>query len=195
MREYFDKMAGSWDQDPMKIERSKVTAEYCKKVPLKATKKLLDFGGGTGLLSLYLHDTFDHITIADSSKEMLKIAQEKIKKANGATVLVDMIRDASTEEGKKCAIAALGNIANKCAVGANGSRALPLLMNVLKNNTEYSIATRTHAARAVINIGRKDGEVKSSVKGEYKTIVEEANKEAKHVGGDFQKQVRGLYFY
>ena len=121
--------------------------------------------------------------------------EEKIKKANGATVLVDMIRDASTEEGKKCSIAALGNIANKCAVGANGSRALPLLMNVLKNNTEYSIATRTHAARAVINIGRKDGEVKSSVKGEYKTIVEEANKEAKHVGGDFQKQVRGLYFY
>lgn len=81
MTDHFDKQARTWDQDPMKIERARITAEYCKKAPLRSTRKLLDFGGGTGLLSLALHDSFDHITIADASSEMLKVARQKIKTA------------------------------------------------------------------------------------------------------------------
>lgn len=82
MTEHFDKVASTWDQDPMKVERSRLTALNCKQAPLKSRKKLLDFGGGTGLLSLFLQDSFDQITLADSSNEMLKIAEEKIKEAN-----------------------------------------------------------------------------------------------------------------
>lgn len=81
MTEHFDKQASTWDQDPMKIERSKITAEYCKKAALTSRKSLLDVGGGTGLLSLALHDYFDQITIADSSVGMLKKAEENIQNA------------------------------------------------------------------------------------------------------------------
>lgn len=81
MSDYFDQLADTWDNDPVKIERSRITAEYCRKAPLKVKKHLLDFGGGTGLLSVFLRDTFDRITIADSSTEMLRVAREKISEA------------------------------------------------------------------------------------------------------------------
>lgn len=82
MSSYFDQLAQTWDQNPMKTERSKATAEQCKKVPLHENKNLLDVGGGTGLLSVHLRDCFDSITIADMSEEMLRVAQEKIEEAN-----------------------------------------------------------------------------------------------------------------
>lgn len=81
MTEHFDKLANTWDQDPTKIERAKATAAQCKKVQFASKKSLLDFGGGTGLLSFFLQNEFEQITIADSSTQMLKVAQEKIKNA------------------------------------------------------------------------------------------------------------------
>ena len=79
MPTYFDDLAESWDQDPIKNERARTAAEYCKKVPLSNRKSLLDFGGGTGLLSFYLRNSFEAITIADTSTEMLRVARKKIE--------------------------------------------------------------------------------------------------------------------
>lgn len=78
---YFDQMAQTWDQNPMKIERSRATAEQCKKIIGANRGNLLDVGGGTGLLSLFLQDHFTSITIADMSSEMLKVSREKISAA------------------------------------------------------------------------------------------------------------------
>lgn len=82
MSKHFDQLADTWDNDPAKVERAKLTAEYCRKAPVKAKKHLLDFGGGTGLLSVFLRNDFHRITIADSSSEMLRVAQEKITSAS-----------------------------------------------------------------------------------------------------------------
>lgn len=97
MSNYFDQLAETWDQDSAKIERSRVTAEYCKRVSFYDNTNLLDFGGGTGLLSLYLHDSFKFVTIADSSKEMLRVAQEKIKEAKIVNIQTLEINDDISE--------------------------------------------------------------------------------------------------
>lgn len=102
MKNYFDSLASSWDQDPMKIERSRTTAEYCKKAPLKVKKRLLDFGGGTGLLSVYLHDSFDQITIVDTSEEMLRVAQEKIQEAKIPNIKTLKINNDISEVDGNC---------------------------------------------------------------------------------------------
>ncbi|WP_300673038.1 class I SAM-dependent methyltransferase [Desulfoluna sp.] len=108
MSEYFDRMASTWDQDPMKIERSELTAEYCKRASLKDTGHLLDFGGGTGLLSVCLRDVFDRITIVDTSSEMLRVAQEKIKEAQIPNISTQRIeQDLSEVVGSYSAIIAL----------------------------------------------------------------------------------------
>ena len=97
MSDYFDNLADTWDNDPVKIERSGITAEYCKKAPLKVKNHLLDFGGGTGLLSVFLRDTFEQITIADSSTEMLRVAQEKISEASITNIQTLKIQDDISE--------------------------------------------------------------------------------------------------
>ncbi len=93
MKDYFDKVAAAWDGDPMKIERAQVTAQQLRRQIPGKSKSLLDFGGGTGLLSFFLHDCFDSITIADSSNEMLKIAEEKIQASGITNINTTLIRE------------------------------------------------------------------------------------------------------
>lgn len=82
MGNYFDAMAGSWDKNQLKIERAKITAAKIKEVHFHSFNSFVDFGCGTGLLGIELKDTFTHIHLVDSSKEMLQVAQAKIAAAN-----------------------------------------------------------------------------------------------------------------
>jgi predicted TPR repeat methyltransferase len=76
----FDEKAKVWDNDPKKVERAKILAkkiaEFAKG---KNLKKAFEFGCGTGLLSFCLKDSFTEITLADTSKGMLKILKEKME--------------------------------------------------------------------------------------------------------------------
>ncbi|MCE0494423.1 class I SAM-dependent DNA methyltransferase [Vibrio salinus] len=82
MDNYFDKAAGLWDKDPMKVDRAATTARKIKSLCFHSTNSVVDFGSGTGLLGVHLKDIFDHVHLVDSSSEMLRIADEKIAKAN-----------------------------------------------------------------------------------------------------------------
>jgi len=97
MTNYFDAVAGSWDQDPMKVDRAMATAECCSQVLLDSRRHLLDFGGGTGLLSVCLSDYFEQITIADTSPAMLQMAGQKIAKAGLSHIHTQLI-DADINE-------------------------------------------------------------------------------------------------
>jgi ubiquinone/menaquinone biosynthesis C-methylase UbiE len=77
----FDNEARDWDNDPEKTERAIVFAkEIVDFLKPDNTMNALEFGCGTGLLSFQLKDHFKTITLADNSKEMIKILQEKIVK-------------------------------------------------------------------------------------------------------------------
>lgn len=75
----FDARARTWDEDASKLDRARRVGEaIVKRVPSLSGKTVLEYGAGTGLLGLTLQPLVAEVTLADSSREMLAVAQEKI---------------------------------------------------------------------------------------------------------------------
>ena len=75
----FDHKADEWDKNRMYHERAAAVAEEIRKViPLNREWRALEFGPGTGLLSLLLKDRLKEITLIDSSTGMVRVLREKI---------------------------------------------------------------------------------------------------------------------
>ncbi len=75
----FDQKAQEWDRHPAKREMSQLfAAEVKKNVALTATMELLEFGCGTGLVSMELYRQVASITLLDTSPGMIEVVQEKI---------------------------------------------------------------------------------------------------------------------
>lgn len=83
----FDTKAAEWDLNPMHWSRSEAIAkEILKIIPLTKIMTALEFGAGTGISSFLLKDFLKEITLMDTSREMVRITNEKIK-SSGATNL------------------------------------------------------------------------------------------------------------
>lgn len=77
----FDKIANDWDSE-RRIKRAEAIAdEIFSKIKNLNTKKLkaLEFGCGTGLVSLQLKDKFKTIDLFDTSSGMLEVLRANIK--------------------------------------------------------------------------------------------------------------------
>ncbi|MBN2737214.1 MAG: class I SAM-dependent methyltransferase [Spirochaetales bacterium] len=81
--ESFDQKAQKWDSDPEKLERARLVAAKMKAiVPLHKVNQALDFGTGTGLLSMALKEQIHKIDCLDTSEGMIQVLKEKIKQQN-----------------------------------------------------------------------------------------------------------------
>jgi SAM-dependent methyltransferase len=93
----FNERAKTWDNDPIKTERSRALASEIKALlPQEAANRGFEFGCGTGLLSFELKDTFKHITLADTSAGMIDVLNEKIQALqvdNFEPLLADIFTD------------------------------------------------------------------------------------------------------
>jgi tRNA (cmo5U34)-methyltransferase len=75
----FDIKAAEWDKNPMVWERSEAIAnEIINLIPLRKDMRALEFGAGTGITSFLLKDHLKEITLMDSSREMVRVMNEKI---------------------------------------------------------------------------------------------------------------------
>ena len=82
MRLSFDKKAKDWD-DNRRIQRSKVIADkIIDYVKLQESFTGLEFGCGTGLISLNLYDKLSKITCIDTSSGMIKQLEDKVAEHN-----------------------------------------------------------------------------------------------------------------
>lgn len=94
----FDLKAKDWDKNPMHMERSVAIANaIINTIPLQHTKRAMEFGTGTALLSFLLKDYFSEILLLDTSAEMIKAAEEKIAASsanNMKTMLFDLEKNA-----------------------------------------------------------------------------------------------------
>lgn len=90
----FDEKAKDWDKDPLKVDRAKVFAGEILKItggtrPLSA----LEYGSGTGLVSFQLKNVFRSIILADTSKGMMEVLEEKAKRENLSSFIPMLIKD------------------------------------------------------------------------------------------------------
>jgi len=76
-------VAVSWDQNPARLKlASDVAHAVSQQVPLTPDMDALDFGCGTGLLTLRLQSRVRSITGVESSKGMLALLRNKIAQGN-----------------------------------------------------------------------------------------------------------------
>lgn len=79
----FDTIANHYDNPDRQALAAIIREEVVKYFPENTNQKvLLDYGGGTGLVSLPFADDFKELIIADAAETMLKMAEEKINTAN-----------------------------------------------------------------------------------------------------------------
>jgi ubiquinone/menaquinone biosynthesis C-methylase UbiE len=74
----FEQMANRYDTEE-RIELAKVIVKEVRpELRNSKSKSLIDYGSGTGLISLELSDLVNSILLVDSSKQMLEVAKAKI---------------------------------------------------------------------------------------------------------------------
>jgi 2-polyprenyl-3-methyl-5-hydroxy-6-metoxy-1,4-benzoquinol methylase len=92
----FDKLAGQWDQNPVPVRIAGAVAEaIIRELGPGPDRDVLDFGCGTGLVTLKLQPLARTITGADSSQGMLDKLREKSGQQGLSNVAVQLVDFAS----------------------------------------------------------------------------------------------------
>jgi SAM-dependent methyltransferase len=93
----FNEAASSWDEEPRRVRLASEVAECVKKeVAVTGEMTVLDYGCGTGLVTLCLQPLVRSITGADLSDGMLEILRGKIE-ASGLTNVKAVLLDPDRE--------------------------------------------------------------------------------------------------
>ncbi len=88
----FDKVADFWDEDPAKVRLANDIADsIIRQVTLTSGMDVLDFGCGTGLLTIRLQPFVHSVTGVDSSAGMLNVIKSKIEKLKLANVIAKLV--------------------------------------------------------------------------------------------------------
>ncbi len=83
----FDKSAAEWDNNPVRVELARaVGAVIARAIPLQPNWRALDYGAGTGLLTLNLQPHVASLLAMDSSAGMLKMLKKKLAAAGISNV-------------------------------------------------------------------------------------------------------------
>ena len=79
----FDKEAAAWDENPGRVRMTNAIADaIAEEIKLKADMDVLDFGCGTGLITVRLSPLVHSVTAVDGSQGMLDVLQAKIRSRN-----------------------------------------------------------------------------------------------------------------
>ena len=93
----FDKEADTWDEAPARVKLANdIVAAISDEIVLTSNMDVLDFGCGTGLLTLRLQPVVRSITGVDSSEGMINVLKAKIVKQKLPNVKTQYI---DNEEG------------------------------------------------------------------------------------------------
>jgi ubiquinone/menaquinone biosynthesis C-methylase UbiE len=75
----FDEKAADWDTNPARVALARAVVETIRAtVPLRRDMAAMDFGAGTGLVSLGLLPEVGDVTAVEASGEMLRVLAEKV---------------------------------------------------------------------------------------------------------------------
>lgn len=92
----FEQMASKYDTEDRIALAQVITKEVREVLGDSRSESLIDYGSGTGLVSLELTDLTKSVLLVDSSEQMLKIAKGKIERrdiANADVLYSDFIQE------------------------------------------------------------------------------------------------------
>lgn len=92
----FNDLAKKYDTEDRVALANVIAGEVKKEVEAGQYSSLLDYGGGTGLVSFELADRFEKVLLADASEEMVRAADGKISSGglnNVATLHLDLTKE------------------------------------------------------------------------------------------------------
>jgi tRNA (cmo5U34)-methyltransferase len=93
----FNEAASSWDEEPRRVRLAAEVAEAVKKeAAVSGEMNVLDYGCGTGLVTLCLQPLVRSITGADTSDGMLEILRRKVA-GRGLTNVITVLLDPGRE--------------------------------------------------------------------------------------------------
>ena len=99
----FDAKAATWDEEPRRVKLAReVTAAIRNEVPLSRHMTALDYGCGSGLVTLGIQPHVGRIIGADSSQGMLDVLARKVQEqgiVNVSTRLIDLAAQDRLEGG------------------------------------------------------------------------------------------------
>jgi ubiquinone/menaquinone biosynthesis C-methylase UbiE len=79
----FNEKASQWDEKPQRVELAHAVAQaIAREIPICNTMTALEFGCGTGLVSMELAASVDQIHAIDTSQGMLEMLNQKIQTQN-----------------------------------------------------------------------------------------------------------------
>ena len=88
----FDAVAENWDQEPRRVQLAQdIGAAMRRQLPLDPEMEALDYGCGSGLVTLGLQPFVGRITGADSSRGMLYVLQRKVEQRGIGNVSVQLL--------------------------------------------------------------------------------------------------------
>lgn len=98
--EQFDKAAATWDNKPRRVQLAEKISAAIARLPLGKDMSGMEFGCGTGLVSLALAPKLKSMLALDTSQGMLDVLQEKIDElqlTNMHCLNADILEDAYKE--------------------------------------------------------------------------------------------------
>lgn len=100
----FNQAAEKWDENPRRVELAKAVAQaMMKHVPMNGQMSALEFGCGTGLISLELIPKIKEIVALDSSEQMIVVLQSKASErsvSNITAICADLTENPKELSGK-----------------------------------------------------------------------------------------------
>ena len=101
----FDTEAERWDEKPGRVKTAEEVARAIRQqIPLKSDMNLLDFGCGTGLLTLKIAPLVKSITGADTSQGMIDVLKAKINARRSTNINTEYISPGDSLRGSYDAI-------------------------------------------------------------------------------------------
>ena len=155
-RTRFDEKAAEWDANPARVALAKAVVEAIRAaMPLRNDMAAMDFGAGTGLVSLGLLPEVGDITAVEASGEMLRVLAEKV-----TALGVSNLHTLKCEVGE----AALPRSCFDLIVSSMVLHHLPDVVMVLKH---LRPSLRTGGWIALVDLDTEDGTFHSDPTGIY----------------------------
>jgi ubiquinone/menaquinone biosynthesis C-methylase UbiE len=96
----FDQKARGWDQNTAMLERNRAVAAAMRRLlPPMSRMRALDYGAGTGLLTMELIGDLAEVVAVDTSAGMLEVLREKLAGRGSIAIRNHDLSQAPLEEG------------------------------------------------------------------------------------------------